>query len=79
MFPSLYSNAARDKWVVGRVLEVYPGSDGQVHNAKVKTATGEYNLPVTGLLSSTLQRDTMNERTALGIRTTPLLGRRMFR
>ena len=40
------SNAVRGKWAVGRVIEVYPGSDGRVRNVKVKTATGEYNRPV---------------------------------
>ena len=41
------SNAIRGKWAIGRILEVYPGSDGRVRNVKVKTATGEYNHPVT--------------------------------
>ena len=41
------SNALRGKWAVGRVLEVYPGSDGRVRNVRVKTATGEYSRPVT--------------------------------
>ena len=41
------NNAIRGKWTVGRVLQVYPGSDGRVRNVKVKTATGEYNRPVT--------------------------------
>lgn len=41
------SNAIRGKWVVGRVLEVYPGADGYVRNVKVKTQAGEYSRPVT--------------------------------
>ena len=41
------SNAVRGKWIVGRVIEVYPGKDGKVRNIKVKTATGEYSRPVT--------------------------------
>ena len=41
------SNVVRGKWTVGRILEVYPGSDRRVRNVRVKTATGEYNRPVT--------------------------------
>ena len=41
------SNAIRGKWTIGRIIEVYPGSDGRVRNVKVKTSTGEYSRPVT--------------------------------
>lgn len=41
------NNALRGKWSIGRVLEVYPGRDGCVHNAKVKTPAGEYKRTVT--------------------------------
>ncbi|XP_070548332.1 uncharacterized protein [Ptychodera flava] len=41
------SNAIRDKWHIGRILEVYPGQDGKVRNVQVKTATGIYKRPVT--------------------------------
>ena len=41
------SNAVRGKWIVGRVIEVYPGKDSKVRNIKVKTASGEYSRPVT--------------------------------
>ena len=41
------NNAIRGKWTVGRIIKVYPGSDGRVRNVRVKTATGEYNRPVT--------------------------------
>ena len=41
------SNAIRGKWTIGRIIEVYPGSDGRVRNVKVKTPTGEYSRPVT--------------------------------
>ncbi|XP_077981413.1 uncharacterized protein LOC144436486 [Glandiceps talaboti] len=41
------SNAIRGKWYIGRILEVYPGLDGNVRNIKVKTATGIYKRPVT--------------------------------
>ena len=43
----LDQNAVRGKWVVGRVLEVYPGQDGRVRNVKVKTATGDYSRLIT--------------------------------
>jgi len=41
------SNAIRGKWSVGKVLEVFPGSDSHVHNVKVKLQSGEYTRPVT--------------------------------
>ena len=31
----------RGKWPLGRVLEVMPGSDGLLHEVKVRTATKE--------------------------------------
>ena len=43
------NNALRGKWSTGRVIEVYPGSDGKVRNVKVKTATGTYSRPVNKL------------------------------
>ena len=44
----LDQNAVRGKWVVGRVLEVYPGQDDdRVRNVKVKTSTGDYSRPIT--------------------------------
>lgn len=41
------NNAIQGKWTVGRIIDVYPRSDGQVHNVKVKTSTGQYSRPVT--------------------------------
>ncbi|KAK3736377.1 hypothetical protein QZH41_006148 [Actinostola sp. cb2023] len=41
------SNAVRGNWKVGRILEVYPGSDGRVRNVKVKTTDGVYIRPIT--------------------------------
>ncbi|XP_033643441.1 uncharacterized protein LOC117303376 [Asterias rubens] len=41
------TNPVRGKWCVGRVLEVFPGSDGKVRNVKVKTESGEYQRPIT--------------------------------
>ena len=43
------SNGIRGKWTIGRIIEVYPGSDGQVCNVKVKKPTGEYSRPVTNI------------------------------
>ena len=41
------NNAIRGKWAIGRVIEVYPGTDGRVRNIKVKTTAGVYSRPVT--------------------------------
>ena len=41
------NNAIRGKWTIGRVIEVYPGTDGRVRNVKIKTPAGEYSRPVT--------------------------------
>ena len=41
-------NTVRGKWIIGRVVEVYPGQDGRVRNVIVlKTPTGEYSRPIT--------------------------------
>ncbi len=39
----------RGKWPVGRVLKVFPGKDGLVRSAIVKTSHGEYLRPITRL------------------------------
>ena len=39
----------RGIWPLGRVLEVYPGRDGQHRVVKVKTAYGTYVRPVSAL------------------------------
>ncbi|XP_064638330.1 uncharacterized protein LOC135494343 [Lineus longissimus] len=39
----------RGQWKMGRVLEVYPGEDGLVRTAKVKTSNGKYVRPVNRL------------------------------
>jgi hypothetical protein len=36
------NNAVRGKWIIGRIIEVYPGQDGNVRNVKVRTPSGEY-------------------------------------
>ena len=40
---------SRNIWPVGRVLEVFPGDDGLVRSARVKTATSVLTRPVTKL------------------------------
>ena len=40
-------NAVRGKWTLGKVIETYPGRDGQIRNVKLKTPLGEYTIPVT--------------------------------
>ena len=37
----------RNKWPLGRILDVYPGKDNVTRVVKVKTATGEYIRPAT--------------------------------
>ena len=39
----------RSQWCMGMVTEVYPGTDGLVRSVKLRTATGEYDRPITKL------------------------------
>ena len=43
-------NAIRGSWAIGKGVNVYPGPDGKVRNTKVKTATGEYQRPITKIV-----------------------------
>ena len=45
----LKDKTPRGIWPLGRVLEVYPGLDGQHRVVKVKTAYGTYVRPVSAL------------------------------
>ena len=36
----------RRKWKMAIVKEVFPGTDGLVRKAKIKTVTGEYHRPI---------------------------------
>ena len=38
---------SRSRWNMAIVTEVYPGSDGLVRSAKVKTSSGVYDRPIT--------------------------------
>ena len=40
-------NTVRGSWTVGRIVSIYRGEDGKVRNVKIKTATSEYQRPVT--------------------------------
>ena len=40
-------NPIRGKWNAGRILQVFPGTDGLVRNVEVKTASGTYTRPIT--------------------------------
>ena len=54
-------NAVHGKWTIGRVMSVYPGSDGKIRNVKVKTSTSEYQDLLPKLLSSIQQKAMRNE------------------
>ena len=41
---------ARNVWSLGRVIEVYPGGDGQVRSAKVATSTKKLDRPIDKLV-----------------------------
>jgi len=41
------SDLPRGKWEVARITEVFPGRDGLVRSARVKTATSSYLRPIT--------------------------------
>jgi hypothetical protein len=37
----------RNEWLMGRVVETYPGQDGRVRSVKVKTKTSQLVRPIT--------------------------------
>lgn len=41
------TNAVRGKWLMGKVVQVFPGKDGLERNVQVKVATGTYTRPIT--------------------------------
>ena len=40
-------NVIGNRWPLGRVVEVFPGQDGGVRSARIKTAGGVSHRPVT--------------------------------
>ena len=42
-------NVSRGRWQLGKVIKVYPGSDGKVRSVSVKTAESIYQRPITKL------------------------------
>ena len=42
-------DVSRGKWKMGIVQEVYPGGDGDVRSAKIRTQSGTYDRPITKL------------------------------
>ena len=48
---------ARSCWPIGRVEQVFPGDDGLVRIAKVKTAKGIYKRPIVKMVPLILQDD----------------------
>ncbi len=43
-------NAVRGKWMIGRIIETFPGQDGKTRNVKIKTLCGQYTRPVTKIV-----------------------------
>ena len=42
-------NVLRNRWPMGRVMEVFCGEDGGVRSVKIKTASSVFHRPVTKL------------------------------
>ena len=40
-------NVVRNRWPLGRVVEVFTGQDGCVRSARIKTAGGVFHCPIT--------------------------------
>ena len=40
-------NVARQQWLIGRVTNVFPGSDGQVSSVEVTAKESTYRRPIT--------------------------------
>ena len=43
-------DSPRGKWNMGKIEDVYPGSDSLIRSVKVRTVDGLYNRPVTKLV-----------------------------
>ena len=42
-------NSARGKWLLARIIKLFPGQDGRMQMAEVKTESGAYIRPVARL------------------------------
>ena len=40
---------SRGKWQIGKIIEVFPGTDNKIRSVKVKTNSGTYDRPITKL------------------------------
>ncbi|XP_076285569.1 uncharacterized protein LOC143218324 [Lasioglossum baleicum] len=52
--------APRNLWKIGEIVEVYPGSDGVVRIAKVRTVQGEFVRPTRKLIKVTGGEETLD-------------------
>ena len=50
-------NVVRNKWPLGRVVEVFTGQDGGVRSARIKTANGVFHRPITKICPLEEARD----------------------
>lgn len=53
-------NLPPGSWILGRIIETYPGSDGLVRNVRVQTKTSNFNRAVRTLVKLDTQPETPN-------------------
>ena len=51
----------RNKWPLGQITEVFPGRDGRICSARIRTATGEFHRPISRICL--LEGDNKNAQT----------------
>lgn len=54
-------NMPPSQWQRGRIIEIFPGQDGAVRSVTVKTASGEYQRPITRLCVLPVNQQMMDE------------------
>ena len=64
-------NAVHGKWTIGRVMSVYPGSDGKIRNVKLRLLLVNIKDLLPKLLSSIQQKAIRNKNSVS-------LGKRVF-